>query len=329
MNICFVGYGAIAGVHAAVCRRLGHTLHTVVGRVAEGTAAFANHWGFLHSTLSLEEALARPEIQAVLICSPSHLHEAQALHAIEAGKHVLVEIPLAMSYAGGRRVAELSRRQRSRVMVAHTQRFMPAVRFIREEVAAGKLDVLHILARFLLFRRRNVSWTGRARSWTDNLLWHHSGHTVDTCLWLLGMPAVADLEVNGQIGPVYAQTGVPMDLDIEFRARGTLVNIAMSYHSEDTGMEYLVIGAQRTLRIAQDSLLHGAEVLYDARASEEYLAVELQDREFFAAIAASRAPSVSPDDVLPSLEILQRVQDQNGGRCGPHGDQSTSAETVV
>jgi len=303
-------------VHAATCRRLGHTLHTVVGRVIDDTTSFAAHWGFLHATLSLEDALARSEIQAVLICSPSHLHEPQALQTIEAGKPVLVEIPLAMSYAGGRRVADLSRARNSITMVAHTQRFMPAARLVREEVAGGALDVLHVLARFLLFRRRNVGWTGRARSWTDNLLWHHSCHSVDTCLWLLGMPAVADQEISGHIGPVYPQMGIPMDLDIGFRAGGTLVNIAMSYHSEDAAMEYLLIGAQRTLRIAQGSLVHGVDVLYDARADDAYLAVELQDREFFDAIDASRVPSVSPDDVLPSMEILQRVQDQHGGRCG-------------
>lgn len=311
MNVCFVGYGAIAGVHAEICRRLGHTLHTVVGRVPEATAAFARGWGFSHWTLTLEEALGRPDVDAVFICSPSEMHEAQARQAIDAGKHVLVELPLAMSYAGGRAVAELGSRRGVTVMVAHTQRYMPAVRMVRDEIAAGRLNVYHVLARFLFFRRRHVGWTGRVRSWADNLLWHHSCHVVDTCLWLLGTPAVERLEVCGRIGPRYARTDIPMDLDITIAAPGGwLINIAMSYHSEETGLDYLVVGEERTLHIANHALLHKATVLYDPAVDHEYVANELQDREFFAAIAEGRAPGVGPADVLPALAVLQRVQDQ-------------------
>ena len=311
MNLCFVGYGAIAAVHADVCRRLGHVLHTVVGRVPESTAAFASEWGFPHWTLQLEEALRRPEVEAVFICSPSDLHEAQARQAIEAQKHVLVELPLAMSYVGARAIAELGNRRGVTVMVAHTQRYMPAVRMVRDEIAAGRLNVYHVLARFLFFRRRHVGWTGRVRSWADNLLWHHSCHVVDTCLWLLGIPSVEGLKICGRIGPTYAATGIPMDLDITIVVPGDrLINIAMSYHSEETGLEYLVVGEERTLHIADHALLHKGTVLYDPAIHHEYVANELQDREFFAAIAEGRAPDVTPADVLPALAVLQRVQDQ-------------------
>ncbi len=312
LNLCFVGYGAIAGVHADICRRLGHRLHTVVGRVPETTESFARHYGFAHSTLNLEQALTQPEIDAVLICSPSELHECQAREVIEAGKPVLVELPLAMSYAGGSALAELSGRRGVTVMVAHTQRYMPAVRAVRDEVAAGHLHVHHVLARFLFFRRRHVGWSGRVRSWADNLLWHHSCHMVDTCLWVLGMPVVDQLTVQGRIGPLYAATGIPMDLDIGIAtSAGTLVNIGMSYHSEDTGLDFLFVGEERTLHIAGRALLHRSTMLYDPAAHHEYIANELQDREFFAAVTEGRQPEVNAFDVLPSLAVLQQVQDQN------------------
>lgn len=312
MNLCFVGYGAIAGVHADICRRLGHHLHTVVGRAPETTAAFARDYGFTHQTLDLSQALEQREIDAVLVCSPSELHETQARQVIEASKPVLVELPLAMSYSGGAALAELGRQRGVTVMVAHTQRYMPAVRAVRDEVAAGRLHVHHVLARFLFFRRRNVGWTGRARSWADNLLWHHSCHMVDTCLWVLGMPPVDALAVRSRIGPVYPATGIPMDLDIGISAPGgSLVNVGMSYHSEDTGLDFLFIGEERTLHIAEHTLLHRGTLLYDATAQHEYIANELQDREFFAALAEGRHPEVTPFDVLPSLAVLQQVQDQN------------------
>ena len=315
MNLCFVGYGAIAGVHADICRRLGHRLHTVVGRVPASTEAFAREYGFERHTLSLEEALGQHGVDAVIICSPSELHEAQARQTIEAGKPVLVELPLAMSYAAGAALAESGRRLGVPVMVAHTQRYMPAVRMVRDEVAAGRLHLYHILARFLFFRRRNVGWTGRARSWADNLLWHHSCHMVDTCLWILGMPAVDRLDIRGRVGPGYTATGIPMDLDIAIATpEGTLVNIGMSYHSEDTGLDFLFVGEERTLHIAEHMLLHRGTVLYDPAADHQYVANELQDREFFAAVTEGRQPAVSAFDVLPALAILQQVQDQNPPR---------------
>jgi len=312
MNLCFVGYGAIAGVHAGICRDLGHVLHTVVGRVPASTESFAREWGFQRHTLSLEQALGQRDIDAVIICSPSELHESQARQAIEAGKHVLVELPLAMSYRGGAALAELGRRRRAIVMVAHTMRYMPAVRIVRNEVAEGRLHPHHILARFLFFRRRHVGWTGRVRSWADNLLWHHSCHMVDTCLWVLGMPVVDRLHVQGRVGPRYAETGIPMDLDIVIATPGeTLVNIGMSYHSEDTCLDFLFVGQERTLHMADQLLLHGTTPLYDPATKHEYFANELQDREFFAAVAEGRQPEVTPFDVLPALAVLQSVQDQN------------------
>lgn len=315
MNLCFVGYGAIAAVHADICRRLGHALHTVVGRQRESTAAFAREWGFAHHTLDLEQALGRRDVDAVLVCSPSELHESQTRQTIEAGKHVLVELPLAMNHPGGAALAELGKRRGVTVMVAHTERYMPAVRMVRDEVSAGHLHVYHILARFLFHRRRHIGWTGRVRSWADNLLWHHSCHIVDTCLWVLGMPAADQLEISGRIGPRYTATGIPMDLDIAIAAPGgVLVNIGMSYHSEDTGLDYLFIGEERTLHVAGSTLLHKSTVLYDPGSDHEYVANELQDREFFAAIAEARPPEVSAFDVLPALAVLQRVEDQNSQR---------------
>ncbi|SRR5579871_167591 len=309
MNLCFVGCGAIAAVHADICRRLGHTFHAAVGRTPASAADFAREWKFSHHTDRLEEALEHRDIDAVLICSPSEEHETQARCAIDAGRHVLVELPLAMSYAAGAAMAELSDRRGVTVMVAHTQRFMPAVQAVREEVAAGRLHLHHILARFLFFRRRHVGWTGRPRSWADNLLWHHACHVVDTCLWLLGMPPVDGLDVRGRIGPRYPATGIPMDLDITFAVPGeTLVNIGMSYHSEETGLDYLMIGEERTLRITRRTLLHGVEVLYDGERDVRYIANALQDREFFAAIAERRPPAVGITDVL---RMLQLVHDQN------------------
>src|SRR5687767_779310 len=95
MNLCFVGYGSIAQEHARGFRELpGVRFSSVVGRDPETTAAFAREWGFAGWTLNLDEAL-EGDVDGVVITSPSDLHPAQAEASLRAGKHVLVEIPLA------------------------------------------------------------------------------------------------------------------------------------------------------------------------------------------------------------------------------------------
>src|SRR5439155_1795908 len=153
-----------------------------VGRRPEATEAFAREWGFEHRTLSLEEALGRPGLDAVVICSPSEQHAGQAEKALAAGKHALVEIPLAMSLADAERVTALAERSGLRLMVAHTERFFPALHELRRQIEAGELHPHHLDCRWFFLRRSNVNWEGRRRSWTDNLLWHHACHVVDPAL---------------------------------------------------------------------------------------------------------------------------------------------------
>src|SRR5262249_58443568 len=166
MRFCFVGYGRIAPGDARALQELGDvSFDVVIGPRPEPTAAFAAEFGFAHHTGSLEEALARPGVDAVLIASPSDVHAAQAEAALRAGKHVLVEIPLAMSYADAERVTQLAEQIGRTLMVAHTQRFMPALQEARARIAAGTLTVRHVVCRWFFFRRENVNWEGRRRSW--------------------------------------------------------------------------------------------------------------------------------------------------------------------
>jgi len=121
LTLTFIGYGSIAAAHVRALRELGGVrFDSVVGRRAEATEAFAREWGFAHWTLALEEALARPGVDAVIICSPSDQHAAQAEQALAAGKHALVEIPLAMSLADAERVTALAERAGLRLMVARS-----------------------------------------------------------------------------------------------------------------------------------------------------------------------------------------------------------------
>jgi 2-hydroxy-4-carboxymuconate semialdehyde hemiacetal dehydrogenase len=313
LTLTFVGYGSIAAAHARALRELGGVrFDSVVGRRPEATEAFAREWEFAHWTLALEAALARPGVDAVVIGSPSDQHAAQAEQALAAGKHVLVEIPLAMSLADAERVTALAERTGRRLMVAHTQRFFPALLELRRRIAEGELPPHHLVMRWFFLRRSNVNWEGRQRSWTDNLLWHHACHVVDAALWLLGQTgpgATEPVQAQGQAGPKHPELGIPLDLDLLLRVGERPVNIAMSYNSLWPMHDYLVISEEATVRF-ENGRLYGSEGELYAR--EGANPIREQDREFLASVREGREPSVNGRSVLPAMRALQAVEDQLG-----------------
>ncbi len=320
MNIALLGYGSIARVHAQAVRRLQArpegqdlALYAVMGRLAEPAQAFARELGVLHATTDLEALLADPAVDAVIICSPTDLHAAQTERALRAGKHVLCEIPLATSLADTDRLIRLADTVDRRLMVCHTQRYYPALVEARRMIVAGALHPHALIARYLFFRRENVNWMGRRRSWTDNLLWHHGCHAVDAALWLLG---ATEAEVSAQIALPGGALDIPMDLAVVLRTpRDQLATIAMSYNSHIPLHDYLVIGEEETLLFDNGLLRTKDRVLVDwSEATGLPDAVVDQDAEFFAAVREGREPAVSARAVRPAMAALQAAQDSLDAR---------------
>ena len=314
MNICLVGYGSIARAHVqALAGEKDVVLRTVMGRLAEPAAEFAREFGFQRSTTDLDDALDDPALDAVIIASPTDLHAAQAERALQAGKHVLVEIPIATSLAEVDALDALARAHGLCLMVCHTQRYYPPLVEARRWIAEGRLQAYHVLARYAFLRRENVNWAGRRRSWTDNLLWHHGCHAVDTVLWLLGVQQVA---VQSQVAPPSHHLNIPMDLDILMRTPADqLIAVSMSYHAMLKYNEYLLIGEETTL-LATDSRLVGPSgpILEASTFAPGDGPIARQDREFLAAIREGREPAISARSVRPAMAVLQAVQDQIGAQ---------------
>ena len=320
IRLCLIGYGAIASYHARILKAEGAVLDTVVGRLPEDTARFAEELGFRHHTTDLDAALAPGDIDAVVVTSPNALHYDQARRALLAGKHVLVEIPLAMSYAEGVALVDLARQQRRSLMVAHSQRFMPAFLEVRRRVAGGSLHVRHIIARTLMFRLENVGWTGRRRSWTDSVVWHHGCHAVDCCLWLLG---ATEVKVQSNLALPDPRTGTPLDVDVLMRTPADqLVSVSLSYNVRTGSSDYLIISEEDTYHYSGGALRNSNGVVMQLDGlgdDDEILAWEAQDREFLASLREGRAPSPSGADALPALAVLQQVQDRlEAGGYGTH-----------
>lgn len=312
MNLLLVGYGSIAMAHTRSFAQEGITLDTVVGRDPAKAATFAQEFGYARSVATLDEALARDEIDLVAICSPSAAHAAQAEAALRAGKHVLVEIPLAMSYRECAALAALARQTGRVLMVAHTQRYYQPLIEARRRVTSGELTLHHVICRYGFLRRKNEDWQGRPRTWTDNLLWHHGCHVVDFALWLLGIDQPGLVEATGRLAWPDQKMGISMDLALTLRTpRDQLVSIAMSYNTHLPVQDYLMIGREDTLQYVDRKLVGRQGILNDPidQRTEGQNANLLQDREFLAAIREGRPAAISAEAVLPAMRALQDIQD--------------------
>ena len=315
MNIVLVGYGDIAGLHAQAIQKLREEpagrelkLYGVVGRLREPSEAFAKEYGMEVCTTNFDAVLADPKVGVVVICSPSELHAGQTEHALRAGKHVLCEIPLALSLARTDALIRVVDESRRCLMVCHTQHFYRGLQEARKMVAEGELHPYAVVGRFVRLRRVNEGRLGNKRSWTDNLLWHHGCHSVDTALWLLG---ATEVEVTAQVALPSGNLNIPMDLTVTMRTpRDQIATIVMSYNSHFRLHDYVMFGEETSVLWEADQLRGPDRILAGERTSDFLApAVFRQDAEFFAAVREKREPAISGRTVRPAMVALQAAQD--------------------
>jgi len=156
-----IGAGAIAERHMQALEKVGGVRPIwVVSRPAEAARDFAQRWKFAHWETSVEAVLADQNVKLVVIASPSPLHSQQTVQAIQAGKDVIVEIPVALTWPEAQTVAQVAARLGRRVWVCHTLRSTPALRLVRERVRNDLLHLTQISGYFSIPRRRNQGMGG-------------------------------------------------------------------------------------------------------------------------------------------------------------------------
>ena len=309
MKICIAGEGAIARKHLdALARVDAAEVVALVGGNGDDTAALAEERGILFWTLDLAEAIGRSDVEAVVLTTPTQLHAAQAIAVMEAGRHVLVEIPMADSVADAEAVVAAQQRTGVTAMVCHTRRFNPSHQWIHERITSGELTLQHFVVETFFFRRQNTNALGKPRSWTDHLLWHHACHTVD----LFGYQAGDELSIAwAQEGPRHPELGIALDMSIGLRATGTgaLCTLALSFNNEGPfGTFFRYICDNGTYVARYDDLEDGnGEPVDLSGVAPSNDGIELQDREFLAAVTEGREPNASVAQCLPAMRTLDRL----------------------
>ena len=311
MKIILAGAGAFGQKHLEAIKVIGGIeVVALVGRTVEQTREVAAKFGVPHVATELAETLDRPGIDAVILATPTQLHAAQAIQCMRAGKHVQVEIPLADNWADAREVARVQQDTGRFCMVGHTRRFNPSHQWIHRRIRRGDLRIQQMDVQTYFFRRSNTNALGQPRSWTDHLVWHHAAHTVDLFQYQTGEPVVV---ANAIQGPPHPVLGIAMDMSIQLRsASGAICTLSLSFNNDGPlGTFFRYICDNGTYIARYDDLVTGRDEKVDvSKVDVSMNGIELQDREFFAAIQEGREPNASVQQVLPCYEVLERLERQ-------------------
>ena len=316
MKICLAGQGAFGIKHLeAIAKIEGVEVVTLAGGSPETTAEVARQWKIPHWSTDLADCLAQPGVQAVILATPTQMHARQALQCMRAGKHVMIEIPMADSLADSEMVVRAQKETGLVAMAGHTRRFNPSHQWVHRRVQAGELKVLQMDVQTYFFRRTNTNALGKPRSWTDHLLWHHACHTVDLFQYQTGEVAS---KVQALQGPMHPTLGIAMDMSIGMKVpSGAICTLSLSFNNDGPlGTFFRYICDHGTYVARYDDLVDGKETKIDvSKVDVSMNGIELQDREFFAAIRDRREPNGSVAQVLPCYRTLAQLERQLAGRA--------------
>jgi 2-hydroxy-4-carboxymuconate semialdehyde hemiacetal dehydrogenase len=314
LRIALAGAGAFGIKHLDGLRNIdGTEVVSLIGRELAPTAKVAAEYGIGHATTDLAESLARDDVDAVILCTPTQLHASQAMQCLDAGKHVQVEIPLCDSLADGEAVVDKQAATGLVAMCGHTRRFNPSHQWVHNRITAGELTIQQMDVQTYFFRRTNTNALGQPRSWTDHLLWHHAAHTVDLFQYQTGSDVVT---ANAVQGPIHPELGIALDMSIQLKAAsGAICTLSLSFNNEGPfGTFFRYIGDTGTYIARYDDLFTGNEEPIDvSHVAVSTNGIELQDREFVAAIREGRQPNSSVADVLPCYRVLDHLERQLTG----------------
>ncbi len=309
MKIAVGGQGAFGIKHLEALQQIdGVEVISLAGGSPDSTKEVAERFKIPHWTTDLAETLAQPGLEAVILATPTQMHAAQGIQCLNAGKHVQIEIPVADSLADAQAIDAAQKASGKIAMGGHTRRFNPSHQWIRKRIAAGELKVQQMDVQTYFFRRTNMNALGKPRSWTDHLLWHHACHTVDLFQYQTGETASVARAIEG---PKHPDLGIAMDMSIQMKVpSGAICTLSLSFNNDGPlGTFFRYICDNGTYIARYDDLVDGKENPIDVtKVDVSTNGIELQDREFIAAIREGRAPNAAIAQILPAMETLDRLE---------------------
>jgi len=307
MKICVAGQGAFGQKHLDALKRIsGVEVTSLIGGNPAGTEQVAKKYGIAHWGNDLAEGIKRAD--AVILATPTKMHFKQGEQVMRAGKHVLVEIPVTDSVEDAENLVKIARQTGVTAMAGHVRRFNPSHQWVNKRIRKGELKIQQMDVQTYFFRRRNINAAGNPRSWTDHLLWHHAAHTVDLFAHQCGE---AISECYALQGPIHPQLNIAMDMAIIAKVpSGAILTLSLSFNNDGPlGSFFRYICDNGTYKAFYDDLSDGKDVKIDVSMVDVSMdGIELEGREFIAAIKEKREPNGSLAQVLPCMRVLGKLE---------------------
>ena len=255
-----------------------------------------------------DQMLGLSDLDAVILATPTQIHAEQGLKAMAAGKHVLIEIPMADTLADSEALLAKQKETGLVAMAGHVRRFNPSHQWVHNKIIAGELSVQQMDIQTYFFRRTNMNAKGEPRSWTDHLLWHHACHSIDLFRYQAGEEVT---EVHAIQGPTHPDLGIAMDMSILMKTEtGKLCTLSLSFNNNGPlGSYFRYICDNGTYIASYDDLYDGHNNQIDVSGVDVSLnGIELIDREFVSAILEDREPNSSLEQCLPAMRIMHEIE---------------------
>ncbi|MGW7680478.1 Gfo/Idh/MocA family protein [Kribbella sp. NPDC054772] len=322
MRFALIGAGAIGTVHARLIDTLGNdaTLVAVVDQSLDRAGKIVEQYGG-RAYASAAEAYAAEEIDAVAICLPSALHADNAIEALHAGKHVIVEKPVDITLAAADRLIAAQCETGRTVAVISQRRFQPPVTQIRTAIDTGALGrVTSGIAESAFFRPQSYydgdDWRGTLAIDGGGALMNQGIHALDLLVWMLGRP----VQVSAQTGRL-AHEGIEVEdlagASILFESGAIGLMLASTAAYPGRPVRLTIHGDQGTAVLDDDQLAYFAAAeasqpeapVLDGPADwgPTELAHLAQYRDFIAAVQDGREPAVSLEAGRRSLATVLAV----------------------
>lgn len=313
VRVCVVGCGHWGKNLVRNMHQLG-ALHAVCDSDTQKLAALATQYSGVKTYTRLEDALASPDIDAMVFATPAEQHYQGAMAAIEAGKDIFVEKPLTLRWQDGERMVQEAKRNNRILMVGHLLIYHPAIRKIKELLDSGDLGKLE----YVYSNRLSM---GKVRR-EENALWSFAPHDVSVLLLLTGhLP----LEVTA-VGGTYLQPNIA-DVTVSnllFNG-GTRAHIFVSWLHPYKEQKLVVIGSKRMV-VFNDSIPANKLVLYDKQvewgeagiklSGSDMIPVQYDSAEplglecahFLECVAERKRPDTPGEEAVDVLKVLEACQ---------------------
>jgi len=309
IKLVVAGQGAFGIKHLEALQNIPDVeVVSLAGGSIDSTREVAQRFKIPHFSTDLGECLAQPGVQAAILATPTQMHARQGIQCMRAGKHVQIEIPIADNLKDAEELVKVQKETGLIAMGGHTRRFNPSHQWIHRRIKAGELKVLQMDVQTYFFRRTNMNALGKPRSWTDHLLWHHACHTVDLFAYQTGEQPN---KVFALEGPHHPELKIAMDMSIGMKTpSGALCTLSLSFNNDGPlGTFFRYICDNGTYIARYDELVDGKNNPIDvSKVDVSMNGIELQDREFLAAIREKREPNASVQQILPAMQTLDRLE---------------------